>query len=74
MQVTQHRGTWGTYTSQTKQKIRIVVIFIGFAGFFFYLPGESLVLPAYSWRPAYGGTGLKPQFLNSDAGGAFSFC
>lgn len=74
MQMTQHRGTWGTYTSQTKQKIRIVVIFIGFAGFF-NLPGESLVLlPAYSWRPAYGGTGLKPQFLNSDAGGAFSFC
>lgn len=74
MQMTQHRGTWGTYTSQTKQKIRIVVIFIGFAGFF-SLPGESLVLlPAYSWRPAYAGAGLKPQFFNSDAGGAFSFC
>lgn len=52
----------GTYTSQTKQKIRTVVTFTGFAGFFI-LPGESLVLlPAYSWRPAYAGVGLNPNF------------
>lgn len=53
----------GTYTSQTKQKIRIFVIFVGFAGFFFFLPGESLfLLPAYRWRPAYAGVGLSLNF------------
>lgn len=53
----------GTYTSQTKQKIRFFVIFTGFAGlFFFFLPGQSLFLiPAYSWRPAYAGIGLNPN-------------
>lgn len=52
----------GTYTGQTKHKIRNFVIFTGFAGFYFFLPGESLFLiPAYSWRPAYAGVGLNPN-------------
>ena len=46
----------GTYTSQTKQKVRIVVTVTAFAVFF--LPGESLalLLPAHSRRPADAGS------------------
>lgn len=60
MQMTQHRGTWGTYTSQTKQKIRIVVIFIGFAGFSF----TSLERALFSCLLTAGGQPMEGQDLN----------
>lgn len=65
----------GTYTSQTKQKVRIVVIVTAFTVVIFVskersLLSSSLLTTRGQLMP---GAGLNPNFFSSDAGGVFSF-
>lgn len=74
MQMTQHRGTWEPTPIKQNKMLGFLLFLLVLLVFVFFLPGESLFsLSCLQLEASLCRGKTEPQFLNSDAGGVFSF-